>query len=161
MKFSTRQDVDAPIEAVFEAACDFPRFERQARRRGVKVQRADQLPSPAPGMRWNVEFQYRKKLRSLRIELVELEPPVLLRLQAASAGISADFAAEVLALSPKRTRLKVGLEITPKSLQARLLIQSLKFAKANLDRRFAERVAKYGCDVENSYDPARALRPGV
>lgn len=160
MKFSTRQDIDAPVEAVFAAASDFPRFERQARRRGVEVNRLDNAPGPAPGMRWAARFTFRSKERKLRAELVRMEVLQMLALHATSGGLEAAFDVEFIALSRRRTRVKVGLQMVPKSLQARLLIQSLKFAKGNLDRRFAERVAQFAREVEISHDPDRALHSG-
>lgn len=160
MKFSTRQDIDAPVASVFTAASDFSRFERQARRRGVELARLDELAQPAPGMRWQARFRFRNRERRLRAELVRLDPTDLLQLHAASTGVEAHFDVAFLPLSRNRTRIKVGLQILPRSLQARLLIQSMKFAKSNLDRRFAERVLRFAKDVELSHNPERALRPG-
>ncbi len=161
MKFSKRQDIDAPVDAVFAAASDFARFERQARRRGAAVQRADQQQVIAPGLRWLVEFPYRKKQRRVRAELVGLSPTDLVELHAVSGGVEAGFKIEFFALSQKRTRMKVGLELRAKNLQARLLIQSLKLTKSRLDVRFADRVGRFAREVEISYDPSRALGPHV
>jgi hypothetical protein len=56
---------------------------------------------------------------------------------------------DLVALSPARTRLNVDLEITPRNLAGRLLIQSVKLAKGNLSKRFRLRVAEYAMDVED------------
>ncbi len=157
MKFSTRQDIEAPIDVVFAEATDFVRFERQARRRGVQVNRLDRLGETAPGMCWSIIFPYRGKERRLQAELGVLRGPEHARVVSASSGIDAVLDMELLALSQARTRLKIGLELSPRSLQARLLIQSLKFAKGNLDRKFAERVATFARDVELRYNPAGVL----
>ena len=37
MKFSTKEDIDAPIDAVFDMLCEFDQFERAAMRRGAEV----------------------------------------------------------------------------------------------------------------------------
>ena len=56
MKFSTKEDIDAPIDAVFEMLCEFDQFERAAMRRGAEVQRVDQLAEPGVGMLWEAAF---------------------------------------------------------------------------------------------------------
>ena len=53
MKLATREDIDAPIEAVFEQLSDFDGFERAALRRGAEVRahrRADR--HVGAGMAW-------------------------------------------------------------------------------------------------------------
>jgi len=44
MKFSTREDVEAPVDYVFGQISDFGAFERQALRRGADVRRLDSGP---------------------------------------------------------------------------------------------------------------------
>ena len=58
---------------------------------------------------------------------------------------------ELLALSRNRTRLSVTIDLTPKSLSARLLLQSLKLAKNNLTRKFKLRVSEFAEVIEDSY----------
>jgi len=55
---------------------------------------------------------------------------------------------DLVALSRARTRLSVGLDVTPRTLAGRLMIQSMKLAKGNLSKRFRLRVADYAMDVE-------------
>ena len=86
-----------------------------------------------------------------------MRAPEDLRVIAASNGIDAKLSLELLELSQMHTRLKIGLDLRPRNLQARLLIQSLKFAKGNLDRKFSERVASFARDVELRHNPMRAL----
>lgn len=148
MKLSTRHDIAAPIEYVFERASDFETFERQALRRGISIERVDELPAPDVGMRWNAEFQYRGKRRKLQAELSRFDKPNGLLIQSVSGGVEADFDVEFLPLSRNRTRVRVGLELVPRTITARLLVQSLKLGKARLHERLNARIGKLGKEIE-------------
>ncbi len=151
MKFSTRQDIEAPIEYVFDHTADFEALERQAMRRGIEVARDDDLDCAGTGMRWNVQFSYRGKPRKIKGELTEFDVPNSYLIQSVSGGVEADFDVEFLPLSRNRTRMVVGLQLSPKSLSARLLVQSLKLIKSSLDDRFSNRIAQFASEVQNRY----------
>ncbi len=149
MKFSAREDISAPIDQVFEALCDFEGFERQAMRRGIDVQRVDQLTRPGAGMLWDIAFVMRGRKREVKLELTKFEAPNEMAFDGKSAGIDADFVIELMALSRSRTRMSVALDIAPLNLSARLLVQSLKLAKSNLSKRFKLRIADYAKGLED------------
>ena len=75
MKFSTREDVDVPIEQVFDLICDFDSYERSAMRRGAQVQRLDSLTTPGVGMKWAAAFKMRGKMRDLEMEMTRFDRP--------------------------------------------------------------------------------------
>ena len=149
MKFSSREDINAPIEQVFSALCDFEGFERQAMRRGAEVQRMDTLAEPGIGMRWKVDFTMRGRRRQMDLNLVRFDVPNEMVFSACSPGIDGAFSVELMALSRSRTRMSVALELSPLNLSARLLVQSLKLAKATLTKRFKLRVADYAKGLED------------
>ncbi|MEL7090932.1 MAG: SRPBCC family protein [Pseudomonadota bacterium] len=149
MKFSTKEDVAAPIEEVFKALSDFESFERQAMRRGAEVQRVDDGKGLCEGATWKVAFSMRGRRRNLDLMLDRFEAPNEMLFVAKSQGMDAVFTIELLALSRSRTRMAVALEMTPLNLAARLLIQSLKLAKTNLTKRFKLRVADYAKQIED------------
>ncbi|MGB5560528.1 MAG: SRPBCC family protein [Paracoccaceae bacterium] len=158
MKFSTRQDIDAPIDFVFQRASDFIGFEKQALRRGIEVVRADDLPCNATGMRWDASFTFRGKARRINAELAKYDGPNTYLIQSVSGGVEADLTVDFMALSRAKTRVIVGLDMRPRSLSARLLIQSLKFAKGNLYGRFEARVERFGKDIEEQYNRSMGVR---
>jgi hypothetical protein len=148
MKFSSREDIEAPIEEVFLALCDFEGFERQAMRRGAEVQRTDTLGAPGVGMSWNASFTMRGRLRKLKLELIRYDVPNEMVFAATSPNMDGLFSVELMALSRSRTRMAIALELTPLNLSARLLVQSLKLAKNSLTKRFKLRVADYAKSLE-------------
>ena len=150
MKFSAREDIEAPAEYVFEQLSNFQNYERQALRRGADVRRLDS-GDYGVGSSWDVSFAYRGRDRKLRATVEEKTTPVLVRVSSSSDGLDGETILEVVPLSPKRTRIAASIEIRPKTLSARLLIQSLKLAKSNLTNRFKKRISDYAEDIENRY----------
>lgn len=152
MKFSSREDIEAPIDHVYAAVTDFGAYERQALRRGADVRRTDGSGPAVLGSTWDVAFSYRGKDRKLKAKLVRYDDQGL-QLDTTSSGIDGQTVIDLVPLSPKRTRLAVSIEMKAKSLPARLLLQSLKLAKASLTTRFKKRVADFASDVESRYKP--------
>lgn len=151
MKFSTNEDIEAPIDAVFEMLCDFEAFERSAMRRGAEVQRIDQMTVPGAGMTWQARFDLRGKRREMEVEIVGFDRPNEIVLESTSPGMLGTTTFELIALSRSRTRVKVELEVKPLTLSARLLVQSLKLAKNSLGRKFKQRVSEYAKMMEDRY----------
>ncbi len=151
MKFSTREDIEAPIDQVFEMLCDFEGYERSAMRRGAEVQRTDALVVPGVGMTWDAAFSMRSKRRQVSLEMVRFDRPNEMMLVYRSTGVEGVFQIELMALSRNRTRIAIALEVTPLNLSARLLVQSLKLAKSSLTKRFKLRVAEYTKGMEDRY----------
>lgn len=151
MKFSTNEDVEAPIDAVFEMLCDFESFERAAMRRGAEVQRVDQVKTPGIGMIWNAVFELRGKRREIQVEMVTFDRPNEILLETTSPGMIGSMSFELMALSRARTRVKVELEVKPLNLSARLLVQSLKLAKSSLTKRYKMRIAEYATGMQERY----------
>ncbi|MGD1881305.1 MAG: SRPBCC family protein [Paracoccaceae bacterium] len=154
MKFSSREDIEAPADFVFEQLCRFERFERSAMRRGAEVQRLDDIPAAGIGMRWAVSFEMRGRMRHLTLEMTEFDRPRAIKVISVSNGIYGEFLINLMALSPRMTRLSVSLDVSPKTLAARLMIQSIRLAKGSVSRRFKQRVADFGARVEESYRSA-------
>ena len=148
MKFSTKEDIDAPIEQVFGIVTDFEAYERAIMRRGAELQRVDTLAQPGQGMKWQSRFSYRGRPRELAAELTQYLPHEAITLTSQSQGLNGVFKVDLVALSPRHTRMAVTLEMKPNSITARLFLQSLRLAKSNLTRRFKKSVRNFARDVE-------------
>ncbi len=154
MKFSTREDINAPAADVFAAVTDFDSFERMIRRYGSKVSRIDSQNAKGAGMMWDVAFQYRGRARQARATIVEYTDPATMRMTAEIGGLDSECEVQVIALSPNQTRLQVSLDLKPRTLSARLVVQSLKLAKSKINTRFKARVAAFAAGIEGSYQQA-------
>ena len=148
MKLATREDIDAPIEAVFRELSDFDSFERAILRRGAEVQRTDTLPVPGPGMSWKTNFSFRGRQRGAKIALDEYTPPDRLRASVHSSGFETDLLIDLVAMSKSRTRMNFAIDARPKSVPARLMIQSFKLARHAMLKRFRHRISDFASDLE-------------
>ena len=148
MQFSAQQDVEAPIEAVFESMATFEIYERAAMRRGADVRRNDTLAIPGAGAQWDVRFMLRGKQRDLALEVISFIPPTELVVSLNSKNITGTVRCELFALSKTRTRLMVATEIRPLTLPARLLVQSLKLTKSTLSQKYQTRIADFAAEIE-------------
>ena len=99
-------------------------------------------------MAWTAGFTFRGKPRQADVTLTECKIPEALVFDTESSGLQTQLRIELTALSRGRTRMHLKADMTPKTLAARLLVQSLKLAKANLDKRFSARVADVARAVE-------------
>ncbi|PJE30283.1 Polyketide cyclase / dehydrase and lipid transport [Pseudooceanicola antarcticus] len=148
MKFVTKEDIGAPIDAVFSKVSDFHAFERSAIRRGAEVTRRDSPPVNGEGAAWDVRFDMRGKRRDIGLEVTEFDGPERMQLKLRSEGVKGHVLVDLVALSRSRTRIRIETEIKPKTLSARLLIQSLRLARGTIEKRLAERMAEFAAALE-------------
>ena len=151
MKFASKEDIAAPIDAVFDMISDFDGFERAAMRRGAEVQRTDTLQEPGVGMSWKARFTLRGREREMDVALTTYDRPNQMVFTGGSQNLDGEMVVDLVALSRQRTRMSVSIKLSPQSLSARLLVQSLKLARSNLNRKFHLRMADYAKDLEDRF----------
>lgn len=149
MKFSAREDIEAPIERVFAAMTDFQAIELAALRRGVQVSRLDGQTTAAAGASWDIAFRYRGKVRAMVGTVSACEPYERLAFEARAQGYVVTMGFSLLALSRRRTRIVSDMEVRPRSLPARLLLQSARLGRAALVRRYADRMHLMALELED------------
>ena len=150
MKFSTREDIEAPAAFVFAQLTDFGSLERRAMRHGAEVSRRGD-GKVVQGMQWDIAFEFRNRRRTVVATLSNFQAPEAMVIESESAGLAAITKVDLVALSQSRTRILVSFEMRAKTMTARLLLQSLRLAKAKLTRRFDTRVADYATEIEDRY----------
>jgi len=151
MEFTARDDIEAPIDFVFEQVTDFPTFERSIMRRGGDVERIAGGDGANIGTMWRVKFQMRGKERKVKAEIVEVDRPNGLTIDLSSVSADGTMVIELVALSRSRTRLIVTAASEAKSIPAKLLFQSLRFARAKTDTKFRALVSNFAEDVDKKY----------
>ena len=149
MKFSSREDIEAPIETVYESVTDFDRFERQLLRRGVDVTRDDSTPATQVGAKWQAQFVWRGRSHLVDAEMVTVDPDTGFSIESRSGGVVCMGIIDLVALSKTRTRLFASIDLRPTTLSSRLFIQSMKLAKGSLNRKFKSGVAELAARITN------------
>jgi hypothetical protein len=148
MKLSNRQDIEAPIQSVYAAASNFPAIERQVEKRGVAVERDPDAPDTGPGKRWTARANWRGREHVILSELVSIDEGQGYAIESSSGGVVCMTVVDMVALSRTRTRLLVSMELRPTTLSSRLLVQSLRLAKARLNGRLKSRMQEFAHRME-------------
>ena len=151
MKLTAKEDIEAPIAFVSAVLTGFEDWERAAMRRGADVVRLDTLREAGPGMKWQVAFNYRGKKRKIEIAVLQMLANQTLSFAHTAKPAEGVLTIEMAEMSPRRTRLVVHLEVKPRTLAARLFLQSFKLAKSKVTSRFALRLSQVGADIEDRY----------
>jgi hypothetical protein len=151
MNLSSKEKIEAPIDAVFDMVTDFAAFEARARDSGVQLRRTDRMENKGPGMMWDAAFELHGKLRQFDLTLATFDPPTHFSVTGLSDVATGVFHVELLALSRQRTRLTVVLDVMPRTTSGRLLIHALRLARTRLMKRFKLRVAEYAREMEERY----------
>lgn len=148
MRLSTKQDVDAPLAQVWAIVADFDGWERAALRRGADVSRDDSHRQASVGTEWRLGFLYRSKPRKMQLQLTRLEQPHHIGLHFHSAALEGEVHIELIEMAARRTRLHVVTELKPLNLGARLYLQSLRFARNRVERKYHDRIAAFAHEIE-------------
>jgi len=144
MKLNASEDIEAPIAKVFETLTDYAQFETAAQRRGAEVERRSKAGKPE----WKISFAFRGKLRTIVMMETANAPPNSVTFAGGGKLFEGTVHVELVALGPRRTRMACELVVKPKSLAARLILQSLKLARSRLTKRFRSRLAKLAAFIE-------------
>ncbi|SLN54767.1 SRPBCC family protein [Pseudooctadecabacter jejudonensis] len=151
MDIQAREDIEAPIEFVYDQLTDFASFERSVMRRGADVQRLADGAANGLGAKWRVKFMMRGVERKIAAEVTKAEKPNLIGVSVTSKNVDAEIQLELVPLSPARTRLNVSFDAVAKTIPAKLFFQSLRFARQKTNNRFKGAVGNFAEDIEKRY----------
>lgn len=152
MQLIAQEDIEAPVEFVFDQISDFPRLERSALRRGVDIQRIDCLEAPGPGMAWDASFEVWRKSMRLTLELSQFDRPNGMVLIGRSSSLGGTAVLDLVTLSRSRTRISLRLNIRAETLMNKLFLQSVKLARVDPSETFRKYVAAYATGLEERYN---------
>lgn len=152
MKLSAKTDLEVPAAFVFSSLVDHALWERDAVRNGAEIERPAGTPASGVGAAWRVRGQFRGKPRKVLLTITEQVENQLIVLSLDGPSVEGTARFEAMVLSPRRSRLRVDLEVKPKTLAARLFINTLRLGKGRVQARFEARLAAIGTRIKDRYE---------
>jgi len=151
MKLTVKTDVDAPVEFVHGYLCDSAPWEREAIRRGIEVERPADMALTGVGAGWRIRLPFRGRMRKVLIRVDQIVQGEFIGYSFEGQALYGTAQMETKAMSARRSRLKVSVEAKPKTLAARLFLNTLRLARRKAEKRMEKRVAQLGARIEDSY----------
>ena len=151
MKLTARTDIDAPFGFVYESLADHESWVREATARGLAIERLADAPVSGPGAGWLAQVPFRGKLVALELQVADQKPSEQLGYSLRTNSFDGTITLSVMALSARRTRLHMAIEISPRTVIARVLINTLRLAKGRAQARMDHRLAQMGGQIEGRW----------
>ena len=117
-------------------------------RRGGDVERITGGEVAAVGTKWRVKFLLRGAERQVMAEVTAIDRPNSITIEVTSASADATMNVDLVALSRTHTRLNVDVQAKAKTIAAKLLFQSVRFARQKNQTRFKGIVSNFAEDVD-------------
>jgi carbon monoxide dehydrogenase subunit G len=148
VKFRVADDVEAPIDWVWEGFTDFAAIEADIRARDAELSRAGDWKEAALGVAWRGSVPVRGKVRTIEARISGFVPEEHLLVGSRVGGMDCTYEVVFAPLSAEVTRVSVTLELKASTLSARLLLQTLKIARRKVIQRLEGAVVRQGQAVE-------------
>lgn len=156
MKFKLSRDVDAPLGPVWARVTDFSGIEAEIRGRGADLVRVGDWQRPAEGVGWRGAVPVRGKSKAIEGRVTRLVAEDVIVIESRVGGMETYFEITLVALSPTLTRVALVLDLSARTLSARLLLQTLKLARKRVLARLDAMVSRQAMAAEADWRRARA-----
>lgn len=140
MKISTQRDIDAPPDTLFSDMADLDRHLNDAADRGIEIIRLDDGSQGIAGGSWRVDFSLAGRRRTGELRVAKWAPNGQMALAGTVDGLAVAIDLEVAPLQDDRSRLAVAVDIAPTSMGGRILVQTLKLARPQIETRMESRI---------------------
>ncbi len=151
MKLTAKSDIEAPLDYLYASIADTPGWEREAVRRGIEIERPGDMPLTGVGAGWLIRVPFRGRVRSFQLRIDSLVHDQSMAFSFQGQAMTGTALAETKSLSARRSRLRVTLEVKPKTLAARLFLNTLRLARRQVEARFEKRLGQFTARIEERY----------
>jgi hypothetical protein len=109
------------------------------------------MPPRGVGAGWRIRLQFRGRIRNVLLRLDEVTQDEKIGYSFEGQALHGSIDLETKALSARRSRLRVSVDAKPKTLAARLFLNSLRLARRKVEERMETRVGQLGARIEERY----------
>ena len=148
MKLTAKADIAAPIDLAFEGLRDPDRLEQTVRARGGSIRRNPAGPM-TKGTQWDARIAFRGASRHVNFIVTRLDAPKAMRFQGNGAAFDITVDVELAVVGASTTLLTVTTQGEPRTLPARIMMQSLKLAHGQMLARYRAQVVDYVAELES------------
>jgi hypothetical protein len=156
LKLTAKTDLDVPVDFLHAYLCDPAPWEREAIRRGAEIERPADMPLSGVGAGWRIKVPFRGRVRKVLLRVDDIVQDQSIAFSFEGQALVGNSWLETRPLSSRRSRLKVTIEAKPKTLAARLFINTLRLARRRVEDRMEMRVGQLGARIEQAYARERA-----
>ena len=151
MKLTAKSDIEAPLAYLYASIADTAAWEREAVRRGVEIERPADMPLSGVGAGWLIKVPFRGRLRKFQVRIDSMVQDQDLEFSLEGQAMTGTGQLETKSLSARRSRLRVTVEVKPKTLAARLFLNTLRLARRQVEARFEKRLGQFAARIEDRY----------
>jgi hypothetical protein len=109
------------------------------------------MPLKGVGAGWRIKLRFRGRIRNVLVRLDEMVQDDRIAYSFEGQALFGTTELETKALSPRRSRLKVSIDARPKTLAARLFLNTLRLARRKAEERMEKRVGQLAARIEDRY----------
>jgi len=141
MKIGTSRDFKRARGKVFDSFADPARMDAVFGEQGANLHREGQ---GGPGTVWHMDVVSGGKTRPMAIALVDMDAPDVMRMRVTSEMLDADVAFVFADLPGGGSQVSADFDLAPRTLTARVAIQTLRLAKGKVEQRIERALLALG-----------------
>ncbi len=141
MKIGGTKDFRRGRGKVFDSFADPARMDAVFGEQGANLRREG---PGGPGTVWHLDVVSSGKERPVEITLVDMERPEVMRMRVASEMVGADVSFVFSDLPEGGCQVRADIDLAPRSLTARVAIQTLRLAKGKVENKIQRALAALG-----------------
>ena len=141
MKIGATKDFKRARGKVFDSFADPVRMDAVFGEKGANLRREG---PGGPGTVWHLDVVSGGKERAIAITLVDMEKPDVIRMRLTSEMVDADVAFVFSDLPERGCQVSAEIDLAPRTLTARVAIQTLRLAKGKVEQKIQRTLMALG-----------------